>query len=87
MKTVAIFTTTRAEFGILAPLLEAIRHDDDLEARLFVGGAHLAVGFGDTLNEIKASGFDIADTFEYIQGGDDKLATLQETARQPGTAR
>ena len=35
VKTIAIFTTTRAEFGILAPLLEAIHGDNQLEFRLF----------------------------------------------------
>lgn len=84
MKTIAIFTTTRAEFGILTPLLEAIHGDSQLESRLFVGGAHLAEGFGDTLNEIKATGFEIADTFDYLQGGDDGPALARGLAKATG---
>ena len=40
MKKIAIFTTSRAEFGLLSNLLDAIVLDDALEYLLFAGGSH-----------------------------------------------
>jgi UDP-hydrolysing UDP-N-acetyl-D-glucosamine 2-epimerase len=65
MKTIAIFTTTRAEFGILYSFMREIEKADDLQYLLFVGGAHLAVETGKTINEIKSFNCSITDTFDY----------------------
>ena len=40
-RTVAIVTGTRAEFGLLAPVIEAIRSHEQLDAQVIVAGAHL----------------------------------------------
>ena len=66
MKRIAIFTTTRAEFGILTPLIRAINKSSRIEILLFVGGAHLSKNLGYTIDEIKNEGFQIHDTFDYI---------------------
>lgn len=66
MKRIAIFTTTRAEFGILTPLIRAINKSSQIESLLFVGGAHLSKDHGYTIDEIKNEGFQIQDTFDYI---------------------
>ncbi len=52
LKKIAIFTTTRAEFGIFSTLLKAIDNTDDINYLLFVGGSHLANEYGNTINEI-----------------------------------
>ncbi|MBN4056221.1 UDP-N-acetylglucosamine 2-epimerase (hydrolyzing) [Rhodothermus sp. AH-315-K08] len=69
MTTVAIFTTTRAEFSIYLPLLQAIERHPNLEYRLFVGGSHLSDTHGWTMSEIQASGVDVSDTFPYLVEG------------------
>lgn len=66
MKTIAFFTTTRAEFGLFLPLIKAISSESELKALLFVGGSHLAPEYGLTVNEIKNSNVLIADTFDYL---------------------
>jgi GDP/UDP-N,N'-diacetylbacillosamine 2-epimerase (hydrolysing) len=66
MKKIAIFTTTRAEFGILSPLIASINHATDLSCLLFAGGSHLSRKLGFTIDEIKQSGFEITDTFDYL---------------------
>lgn len=70
MKTIAFFTTARAEFGILSALIKKIDKDSDLDYRLFAGGMHLAPEFGHTIQEIRDEGFRITDTFDFLLQGD-----------------
>ncbi len=42
MKKVAIVTSTRAEYGILTPLIRAIDKDADIQLELIVTGTHLS---------------------------------------------
>jgi len=67
---VAIFTTTRAEFGILSPLIRQMMQDKDTELLLFVGGTHLAIEHGNTIKEIVDQGFKINGTFDYLLNED-----------------
>lgn len=67
---VAIFTTTRAEFGILSPLIRQAMKDVDIESLLFVGGTHLAAEHGNTIREIIDQGFKINGTFDYLLNED-----------------
>jgi UDP-hydrolysing UDP-N-acetyl-D-glucosamine 2-epimerase len=54
---VCVFTGTRAEYGLLAPLLRQIRQHDDLELYLLVSGTHLSHLHGYTIDHIIADGF------------------------------
>ncbi len=51
---VAVVTATRAEFGLLANLIEQLNASPLLECQLYVTGAHLLSSQGNTVNEIKA---------------------------------
>jgi GDP/UDP-N,N'-diacetylbacillosamine 2-epimerase (hydrolysing) len=82
MKTIAVFTTTRAEFGILTPLIKSIQDQDDLKCLLFAGGSHLASEYGLTINEIKESGISITDQFDYLLNQD----TAESLVRSSGIA-
>jgi len=57
MRKVAVFTGSRAEYGLQYPILRAIADDPRLEYFLLAGGTHLAEDFGRTLGEIEADGF------------------------------
>lgn len=70
MKKIAFFTTTRAGFGILTPLIKKIEHDPDLDYLLFVGGMHLAQEYGATISEIRHHKFKISATFDYLLNND-----------------
>ena len=65
MLKIAVFTTSRAEFGILSSLLREIKKEDEIDYYLFVGGSHLVVELGKTINEIKDE-FEITDTFDFF---------------------
>jgi len=58
-RKICIVTTTRAEYGILKPLLSEIDADDTLTLELVVTGTHLSVKHGATYKEIEADGFKI----------------------------
>lgn len=60
VERVGVVTGTRAEYGILKPLLTLIEKDPDLELDLLVTGLHLLEEFGMTIQEIKKDGFKIA---------------------------
>jgi len=55
-RTVAVVTGTRAEFGLLAPVIRAILDRPELRLRLAVCGMHLASG---TWRDVPAAGFRI----------------------------
>ena len=69
MLKIAFFTTSRSEFGILSSLLIKIRKEDGIDYCLFVGGSHLAVELGKTINEIKDE-FEITGTFDFFLNED-----------------
>ena len=55
MKKIAIISTTRAEYGLLAPVIHELRmHEDErLKVELVVTGTHLSEQFGNTIHEIE----------------------------------
>ena len=53
IKTIAIITGTRADYGYLKPLIKRIHEDDELELQLYITGMHLVKEYGYSLNEVK----------------------------------
>lgn len=51
--SICVLTTTRADYGILRPLLVAFANDETIELRLAVTGTHLLGSFGMTVHEIE----------------------------------
>lgn len=58
MKKIAIVTATRAEYGLLSPVISALREKESAHFRteLIVTGTHLSDQFGRTVSEIEAAG-------------------------------
>ncbi|OGF27333.1 UDP-N-acetyl-D-glucosamine 2-epimerase, UDP-hydrolysing [Candidatus Falkowbacteria bacterium RIFOXYC2_FULL_47_12] len=67
-RNVAIITGTRAEYGILKPLLEKIRREDGLRLQLIVTGMHLLKKYGMTVQEIQKDGWEIQVAVEMYKG-------------------
>lgn len=57
MRKIAVVTGTRAEYGLLEPILRLIEADKSLRLQLIVTGAHLSNRFGRTVREIEGDGF------------------------------
>ena len=70
MKTIAVFTTSRAEFGIFTPLISALNEESATSVLLFVGGTHTTIEHGYTINEIIKGNFKITQTFDYLLNED-----------------
>ena len=60
MKKIAIATATRAEYGILHPLLVRLMEEKEFDVQLLVTGTHLEEQFGYTVKEIEKDGIPIA---------------------------
>ncbi len=57
MIKVAVFTSTRAEYGLLCHLLRMLEDSPEFELQLIVSGTHLSHEFGYTVDEILRDGF------------------------------
>ncbi len=66
MHTLAVLTGTRADYGLLRPVLEKMRAHPGIAPRLLVTGAHLSAAYGATVSEIEADGFDIAARLDIL---------------------
>ena len=64
MRKIAVFTGTRAEYGLLYWLLKDIQTDAELELQLLVSGTHLSPEFGCTYQQIEQDGFTIDEKIE-----------------------
>lgn len=71
MKKICVVTGTRAEYGLLKPLLYKIEEHENLQLILVATGAHLSIEYGATYQEIEKDGFQIATRIEMLTGEDE----------------
>lgn len=67
MKKICVVTATRAEYGVLRPLIEEIRKEAYFELCLVVTGTHLSERFGYTVEEIEQDGVPIAERIPILE--------------------
>lgn len=77
MRKVCVFTGSRAEYGLLRPLLEEIEADGDLALQLVVSGSHLSSDFGSTYQHIEADGYKIAERIEVLMNSDSQVGVCK----------
>lgn len=78
MKTkIAVFTGTRAEYGLLYWLMKDIQDDSELTLQLLVSGTHLSPEFGTTYREIENDGFVIDEKIEILLSSDTAVGTAK----------
>ncbi|HBG87687.1 MAG TPA: UDP-N-acetylglucosamine 2-epimerase (hydrolyzing) [Marinilabiliaceae bacterium] len=77
MKRIAIVTGTRAEYGLLKPLIELVHKDPELELQLLVTGAHLSSNHGKTVQQIEADGLPISKKIEILLSSDTSVAVCK----------
>ena len=51
-KKIFVFTSTRADYGLLRWIIKSLQSSPDFETYVIVGGSHLSEGYGSTINEI-----------------------------------
>jgi len=74
MRTIAVVTVGRSDFGIYLPVLRRIVADKSLRLRLIAAGMHLSPEFGGTVKAIEAEGFEVADRVEMLLASDSPKA-------------
>jgi UDP-hydrolysing UDP-N-acetyl-D-glucosamine 2-epimerase len=78
MRTIAIFTGNRAEYGNLHPVIRAIAVHEQLQYQLIVSGAHLSEDFGNTIAEIEADGIVVAERIDLGIGSSQQNDTTKD---------
>jgi UDP-N-acetylglucosamine 2-epimerase (non-hydrolysing) len=77
IKKIAVFTGTRAEYGLLYWLLHDIQCDSELQLQLIVSGSHLSPEFGETYKQIEKDGFYIDEKIEILLSSDSAVGTVK----------
>lgn len=71
MRSICIVTATRAEYGLMRPLMHALRRNSALfKLQILVTGAHLSPEFGYTYKQIEEDGFVIDEKVEMLLSAD-----------------
>ncbi len=78
-KSLCVVTGTRAEYGLLRPVLQKLLQSAVIEPRLVVTGAHLAAQFGNTVEEIERDGMPIDARIPILKFGTDSAAATAHT--------
>lgn len=81
-RKIGIVTTSRADYGIYRPILDALRAERRVEYTLYVSGTHLSPQHGNTVELIEKDGHPIADRIHIMQPSD----TPSDIARSMGAA-
>lgn len=74
---ICVITATRAEYGLLKPLLGAIGASTDLTLQLLVTGTHLSPEFGATWRDIANDGFAIDERVEIVVSSDSSVGVCK----------
>lgn len=70
MRKVCVVTATRAEYGLLKPLMQLIKDSNQLQLQVIATGAHLSPEFGLTYKNIENDGFVIDEKVEILLSSD-----------------
>ncbi|MDX1625922.1 MAG: UDP-N-acetylglucosamine 2-epimerase [Wenzhouxiangellaceae bacterium] len=69
-RRIAVVTTSRADYGHLVWPLRALREAPGIDLRILAMAAHLAPTFGNTVERIRADGFDVEAELECLLDSD-----------------
>jgi GDP/UDP-N,N'-diacetylbacillosamine 2-epimerase (hydrolysing) len=69
-KKISILTATRAEYGLLKPIIAKLNALSEFDVKIVVTGAHLSPEFGLTYQEIENDGFIIDKKIEILLSAD-----------------
>jgi GDP/UDP-N,N'-diacetylbacillosamine 2-epimerase (hydrolysing) len=78
VKNICVVTSSRADYGILKPLIVRLAQDPDISLSIVATGMHLCAEFGYTYREIEADGFVIQKKVD-IQLSSDSSPGMSKT--------
>ncbi|MFJ8246326.1 UDP-N-acetylglucosamine 2-epimerase [Peribacillus asahii] len=65
-KKIMVITGTRADYGILHPILLALKNSNEFELLILVTGMHLSPMHGHTIDQIISDGFEVTDCVDIL---------------------
>lgn len=78
-RTIAVITGSRAEYGLLRPVIKKLLASS-LQLKLVVTGSHLSTSYGNTVKEIEADGIPIAKKIDILKFQDQPNPVLSTVA-------
>lgn len=69
MKRIAVLTSSRADYGIYLPLLNALKEDSFFDLKIIAFGTHLSHFHGYTINQLISDGFEVPFQIESMITG------------------
>lgn len=75
VKRICVITGTRAEYGLLKPLIMKMIDDKEIDLKLVVTGMHMSTEFGLTYKLIEEDGIVIDEKIEILLSSDSHVAT------------
>lgn len=76
-RKIALFTGTRAEYGLFYWLMKDLQANDQFELQVIVSGMHLSPEFGETWREIEQDGFHIDAKVEMLLSSDTPVGVVK----------
>lgn len=80
MKKICIVTATRAEYGLLRPIIAALNTVKEFDVKIVATGMHLSPEFGLTYKEVEQDGFLIDKKIEVLLSSDSPVAISKAMA-------
>lgn len=77
MRKICFITGSRAEFGILSPLMHKIKDSDEAQLQIIATNMHLSPSFGMTVREIEDEGFQIDYKIESLLSAETPSSTVK----------
>lgn len=79
MRKVCVVVASRANYGRVKPVLEAIKESDNLELQLIAGASVMLEKYGQAIDVIRSDGFSIDRSIYYIVEGENLLTQAKTT--------
>lgn len=76
VRKVSVFTGSRAEYGLILPIIKGIQRHKNLTCSVIAAGSHLDKKFGSTLSEIYRDGVEVSEKVYLDTSGDDLSSTV-----------
>ena len=76
-RKIAVFTGSRAEYGLLRPLIQLLQKDAQFQLQMLVSGTHLSPEYGFTCTEIEEDGHRLDEKVEILLSSDSAIGVCK----------
>lgn len=80
MKKVFVVTSTRADYGLLRPVIQRLEKEQNIDLVIVATGTHLKQEYGSTIEEIRKDGFEPKYKIDILKFGNDELSVAKTIA-------